>query len=355
LRLLVIAVLVLGSVIGLALSLGLINRSISRPLAQAGEAVAAMAKGDLTRPLPATRNDEVGAIIAQLATMETGLRELVSGIREDVVKVASSASELAAAAASSAQISRNQSEAVSGMAASVEQLSVSIDQVDEHARSAKEIAGATCIRLDESGHIIDDAANGISGIAADVHATAGTLKVLEGLSGQISSIVSVIREIADQTNLLALNAAIEAARAGEQGRGFAVVADEVRKLAERTTSSTQEIAAMIGNIQQGAQRAVLEVESGVTSVNKGVTLAQKAGESVGSIREAGSQVTRVVDDIELAIREQAAATREIAKAVESIARGAEENSANVAQTAASARALESLAQQLGTMTSRFAI
>jgi methyl-accepting chemotaxis protein len=355
LKMLVIAVLLTGSGAGLVISLGLINRSVVGPLAKAGEAVEAIAQGDLTRRLPAPTPDEVGSIIAKLATMQSGLRDLITGIRSSVRTVGASANELVASASTSAQVSQQQSEAASGMAANVEELSVSIDQVDEHARDARSITNASGAQLDESGRIIHDAATGIRSIADAVNATAVSIQELETLSGQISSIVNVIREIADQTNLLALNAAIEAARAGEQGRGFAVVADEVRKLAERTTSSTQEIATMIGKIQQGAQRAVAEMEAGVASVNQGVQLAQKAGDSVSSIRSAGAQVNQAVDDIGLAIREQAAAARDIAKKVELIAQGAEENSTAVAQTAAAAGNLESLSHELEAMASRFKI
>ncbi|HPT51318.1 MAG TPA: methyl-accepting chemotaxis protein [Accumulibacter sp.] len=355
LRLVVVVVLLVGSGLGVAVSWHLIVHSVVRPLTQASDAVEAISQGDLTRPLPAARADEVGAIIAKLARMQTGLRDLISGLRSSVEVVGSSANQLASSASASAKVSQSQSDAAAGMAAGIEELSVSIDQVDVHAREAKNVTVASGTMLDESGHIIHAAATGIRSIADAVNATAGSIQELEALSGQISSIVSVIREIADQTNLLALNAAIEAARAGEQGRGFAVVADEVRKLAERTTSSTLEIASMIDKIQQGARRAVTEMESGVVKVNQGVDLAQKAGDSVGSIRTASEQVTHVVDDIGQAIREQAAAARDIAKRVEHIAQAAEENSATVAQTAASAHNLESLARDLDRMASRFKV
>jgi methyl-accepting chemotaxis protein len=330
-------------------------RQIERTLTQAGEAAAAIAAGDLTHAMPEAGKDEIGVLVGRLAVMQGRLRELIAGIHDNVNVLNRSASELSASAGASAKVSQDQSEAASGMAASVEQLSVSIDQVEEHAGEANRITQLSSSRSEDSGRIIHDAANEIGHIADAVNSTASTIRELEDLSGQITSIVNVIRDIADQTNLLALNAAIEAARAGEQGRGFAVVADEVRKLAERTAKSTQEIADMISKIQQGTQRAAQEMEAGVKRVSDGVGLAHKAGDSVTGIRDSSVQVTRAVDDISLAIKEQAVAARDIAQKVERIAQGAEENSAAVAQTAASARRLEDLAHELESMARRFRV
>jgi len=345
-------------VIGVAGVLGtsvLTIRHITRSLKQAGDAVEAIASGDLTRPVPQAGSDEIGEMLAKLSAMQSNLRDLISAVRGDVDNLNHAARELSAFSSSSARASESQSEAASSMAASVEQLSVSIDQVEEHAREARGATLTSGSQSEEGGRIIHEAASEMGRIAEAVNATAGTIRQLEGFSGQISSIVNVIKDIADQTNLLALNAAIEAARAGEQGRGFAVVADEVRKLAERTAKSTQEITGMIGKIQQGTQRAAQEMESGVQRVNEGVNLAHRAGDSVTGIRASAEQVTQAVDDINLALKEQAVAAREIAQKVERIAQGAEENSATVNQTAASAEQLRVLAGGLQQLAGRFRV
>jgi methyl-accepting chemotaxis protein len=293
--------------------------------------------------------------MAKLGVMRNTLHEVIASISQNMKGLNQSAGELSSSAASSAQTTEMQAESASSMAASVEQLSVSIDQVEEHAREARNITQASSLQSTEGGRIIHDAAAEMRHIADAVKSTASTIKELEGYSDQISSIVQVIKDIADQTNLLALNAAIEAARAGEQGRGFAVVADEVRKLAERTGNSTQEISSMIGKIQQGTQRAVQEMETGVKRVGEGVDLAHKAGDSVTGIRDSAEQTTRAVDDINLALKEQAVAARDIAQKVERIAQGSEQNSAAVAQTAASAHRLEMLARELAALAARFRI
>jgi PAS domain S-box-containing protein len=328
---------------------------ISRSLRTAGEFARSIASGDLTQPIPRAGEDEIGILMSQLGVMRNTLHELIAMISQNMRSLNQSAGELANSASSSSRTTEMQAEAASSMAASVEQLSVSIDQVDEHAREAHNVTQVSSSQSTEGGRIIHDAAAEMGRIADAVKSTASTIKELEGYSNQISSIVQVIKDIADQTNLLALNAAIEAARAGEQGRGFAVVADEVRKLAERTGKSTQEIGEMIGKIQLGTQRAVQEMEAGVQRVGDGVQLAHQAGDSVTGIRNSAEQATQAVDDISLALKEQAVAARDIAQKVERIAQGAEENSAAVAQTAASAHRLELLAAELNALAARFRV
>ncbi len=352
-RLVVVILMLAGAFGGLGIAWFTIQRFVVGPMASAGEAISAMARGDLTQPVPESGNNEIGAMLRHLDAMQVSLRVMIGAIHGNVCTLNESSRDMVAAATVSARVSQEQSEAASGMAAGVEELSVSIDQVEENAREANIISNNSGERLNSSASAMHAAASGIQGIAHAVTQAAGTIRELEGLSTRISNIVGVIKEIADQTNLLALNAAIEAARAGEQGRGFAVVADEVRKLAERTAHSTNEISGMIQAIQQGSQRAVLEMESGVESVNKGVALAETAGTSVSVIQEASGQIHRSVEDISLSIREQAVAARDIALRVEQIAQSAETNSATASQTAGAAGRLGDLAGELQEAVSRF--
>ncbi len=301
-------------------------RSFTQPLRQAVQAARGIAAFDLTSPAPLAGHDEVGEVLAQFVIMRNNLLGNASLIKQSTRKLDSSARDLTSSSSISAEAAMNQSEAASGMAAAVEELSVSIDQVSEHAREANDVSRESGDLSREGGRVIHTAADEIGHISEAVQGSAKTIRELEGYSGEISTIVGVIKEIADQTNLLALNAAIEAARAGEQGRGFAVVADEVRKLAERTANSTQQITGMIDKVQSGARRAVEEMEASVKRVTDGVELAHQAGDSISNIQTASTRVMQAVADIDHALKEQGIAAREIAQNVERVAQMTEHGS-----------------------------
>jgi aerotaxis receptor len=301
-------------------------RSFSGQMRSAVQAARTIAAFDLSKPVPLAGRDEVGEVLAQFTIMRNNLLGNAALIKQSTGKLDSAAQDLTASSAMSAQAAVKQSEAAVGMAAAVEELSVSIDQVSDHAREANDVSRESGDLSREGGRVIHSTADEIGHIAESVQGSAKTISELEGYSAEISTIVGVIKDIADQTNLLALNAAIEAARAGEQGRGFAVVADEVRKLAERTANSTQQITAMIDKVQSGSRRAVEEMEASVKRVSDGVELAHQAGNSISGIQSAAARVMQAVADIDRALKEQGVASRDIARNVEQVAQMTEQGS-----------------------------
>ncbi len=352
---LLFALIVLGGLAGGGGFAWYLGRSITAPIEVSVAIAEAIADGDLTRPVPRGGRDEAGRLLAAFARMQDGLRAMVGNSQRSAQELSSAAQQLKAAALQTAGASEAQSEAASGMAAAVEEMSVSIDQVRDHARDARGVAAEAGAESRNGGHVVHSSAEEMRHVATAVNEAAGTIRELENYSNEISAIINVIREVADQTNLLALNAAIEAARAGEQGRGFAVVADEVRKLAERTSESTHTIAGVIDKVQAGARRAAQEMENGVARVNGGVELAHRAGDSITGIQAGAERVAAAVDDIGTALDEQATAAQEIARGVERIAGMAEENSASVRQTSAAAERLHELASELERSVARFRV
>ena len=310
---------------------------------------------DFTRQLDVNGKDELARVGHAFNALLGKLRDSFRQISSQADSVNSAAQRVSAAARQMSSASQYQSEAASGMAAAVEEMTVSVNHVADRAEDTRQLASNAGKFAHEGEGIINQTVDSINGIASTVQGASVQLSDLERQSSKISSIVSVIKEIADQTNLLALNAAIEAARAGEQGRGFAVVADEVRKLAERTGQSTQEIAATIEQMVSGAQAAVASIHSVEGAVATGVSYAQQANGAMQKIGDGSQETIGMISDITSAIREQGQASTDIAQQVEKIAQMTEENSAAAHSTASTSDEMLQLADQMRQIVAQYKV
>jgi methyl-accepting chemotaxis protein len=297
--------------------------------------------------------DEILALARGINAVTAGFGGFVTGLARAAESVASAATELAVNTERVAVSSRQQSEAAATTAAAVEQVTVSIGHVADHASATEATSIATCDLSDGGERIVGEASGEIARVADSVNALSQVVSSLGERSTEISGIVQVIRKIADQTNLLALNAAIEAARAGEQGRGFAVVADEVRKLAENTGEATQKISGMIDSIRHEIEDAVVNMDDSRTQVQSGVALAEQARGSLGEISRETHHTLEMIREISAATKEQSVASNEIARNVETIAQMTDENSSVIVQLSDAATHLEQMSSNLQNMANRF--
>lgn len=346
---LIVAAVLLGFAVGAG-----VLRSITRPLDEAVAMAETIAEGRLDRQIPLSGGkDELSRLGTALGAMRGNLRQVIGELQNAAEQLSTSALQLTGSADSVANASGQQSEAAASMAASVEEVTVSVNHVADSAREAARLAQEAGDQSEQGSTVINRAVTGMRSIADSIQSATTRMTELRDRTGEISRVVGVIREVADQTNLLALNAAIEAARAGEQGRGFAVVADEVRKLAERTAVSTTEISQLIGTIQHSVGDVSGVMEHCATSATDGVQVANQAGEAIVRINASAQAVDSVVGDISNALREQGAAANDIARNVERIAEMAEQNAGVVEQTSVAAHNLHDMAKQIDGMLRRF--
>ncbi len=331
-----------------------LNRLLGGDPRYACEITNHVASGNLGLRINVDPHDNT-SLLASISHLREMFRQMVREIQDNAALVANNARGMAAAADQVTTTSHQQSESTSAMAITTAAVTSSMGDVVNHASEAHNISLASGDTCENGAAVIQNAVSSMEEIAGTVRHATQAILALGTQSEHISSVVQVIRDIADQTNLLALNAAIEAARAGEQGRGFAVVADEVRKLAERTATATSEIAKMINDIQQGMQNAVGSMETGVAQVDRGVELANEAGEAIQRIRESAGRVVEVVANISTALNAQNQATENITGHVNKIARMSEENNSLALESSGGAHRLLETATEMQNTVSRFAV
>jgi methyl-accepting chemotaxis protein len=325
----------------------MMSRSLSRSLRSISGTICEMANNNLAvSDLEPAAEDQFGCARAALNTLKDNLRGLIHSIAGAAEHVESASEEISCAITQQAQSAEMQKGQATQVTVAMQQMSATVHEVSENSNRAADAARDAAETAREGGTIVEDSLAKMRMIAESVGATAQKVEQLGKSTDQIGRIIGVIDDIADQTNLLALNAAIEAARAGEQGRGFAVVADEVRKLAERTTAATKEVAQMVERIQSETRSAVAAMHDGTQQVQNGVQTTALAGNSLRQIIQMSEQVGEMVAHIATAATEQSSATEQVNQNIEQITRLVSESSAGAQQSAKACHELSLLALEL---------
>jgi methyl-accepting chemotaxis protein len=379
----------------LSVTLGIIiSRSISRPIGEMARIAEQVAVGDIDHTIRVTSRDEIGVLAESFRqvidymkvmagaadriaandltvqvepksqkdvlgnafkTMVTNLTGVIRQLTDNATQLVSAATEIASSSEQMARGSQEQTGQAAQVSSAVEEMTATIVESAKNAGEAAGLAKDAANAAAEGNKVVAQTITGMNQIAQVVQESSNTVQELAKSSDKIGEIIGVIDDIADQTNLLALNAAIEAARAGEQGRGFAVVADEVRKLAERTGKATKEITDMIKGIQNDTKGAVTSMQQGINKVQEGREFADKAGESLNAIGGFAQRVMDMIQQLATASEEQSAASEEIARSVEGIAKVTKENATGVEQSAAAAEELNRQAEGMQKMVARFKV
>ncbi len=328
---------------------------ITSRLNQVVDVASLIANGDLREVKIASSRDEIGQLAESIRRMQESLRATLTEVRKSADNVLQASHALADSSRQMQGSTELQSESASAIASNIEELTVSINHVTDVTHEVTLLAVGSDAKARHGHEITEQLIERIGRVSEVVGSTARQIQTLESESVRISEIVETIRGIAEQTNLLALNAAIEAARAGEQGRGFAVVADEVRSLSERTAKSTQEISDMVHAIQSMIASVVTQVQDGVLLTNEGVSKAGEVGRAIEDMHEVTQQVARIAQEVDVALREQSSASTDVAQKVEQISIHAEETSFGSQGVSDSAQHLDGVAREMQGYVARFQI
>jgi methyl-accepting chemotaxis protein len=330
------------------------QESLQRSVTEFLTITSQIARGDLTLRGKVT-NDALGNVVDSVNYMLDNFAKVLERVRKAAIDVSSSANEILLSAEEMSHGANQQDQEITNTSSAVEELTVSMKQVSNNAEASAEAARRALDAAEQGNRAVRDTLEGMQRIRASVQATAKKIKSLGDRSLEISEIINVINDITEQTNLLALNAAIEAARAGEAGRGFAVVADEVRKLAEHSRTATKDIAALIKAIQAETNEAVVVMEEGTKEVEVGARLADQAGKALEAISSVVRQSAELVQEISLASKQQVRGTEGVANAMQIISNITRQTSQGARQTARTVENMVKLSEQLNEALSQFRI
>jgi methyl-accepting chemotaxis protein len=331
----------------------LLTNSITRPIASALKAAEEVAEGDLTRTIEVDGTDEAGRLLSAMLKMQSRLRDTLQRISGSATQLASAAEELNAVTDESARGLSQQNNEIEQAATAVNEMTSAVEEVARNAVSTSEASKNATTSASDGRDLVQETVSAIERMSGDVQSTATLIGNLADESRDIGKVLDVIRGLADQTNLLALNAAIEAARAGEAGRGFAVVADEVRALAHRTQQSTSEIERMIGSIQGGTEQAVSSMRNSTERAESTLNIAKGAGLALDTINSAVVEINERNLVIASAAEEQAQVAREVDRNLVNIRDLSTQSATGANQTSAASNELSRLAVDLNGMVARF--
>ncbi|AZF01886.1 Methyl-accepting chemotaxis sensor/transducer protein [Pseudomonas orientalis] len=332
-----------------------ITRQITRPLQDTLAVVERIASGDLSHTIQVTRRDELGVLQQGIQRMGTTLRELISGIRDGVTQIASAAEELSAVTEQTSAGVNSQKIETDQVATAMHEMTATVQEVARNAEQASLAAADADGQARAGDKVVAEAIAQIERLAAEVARSTDAMAHLQQESNKIGSVMDVIKAVAEQTNLLALNAAIEAARAGEAGRGFAVVADEVRGLAQRTQKSTEEIEGLVAGLQNGTQQVANAMNNSRSLTDSSVDLTRKAGVSLENITRTVSNIQSMNQQIAAAAEQQSAVAEEISRSIVNVRDVSEQTATASDETAKSSVELARLGSQLQQMVSHFRV